>query len=46
MLFRSPDKEEDDNMIALTDKNLGAMQKKGFKLSDIKKKPYYERPVA
>ncbi len=42
----APDKEEDDNMIALTDKNLGAMQKKGFKLSDIKKKPYYERPVA
>lgn len=42
----APDKENDDNVIALTDKNLKAMQKRGFKLNDIKKKPYYERPVA
>lgn len=42
----APDKEDDDNLIALTDKNLGAMQKRGFKLSEIKKKPYYEKPVA
>lgn len=42
----APDKENDDNFIALTDKNLKVMQKKGYKLSEIKKKPYYEPPVA
>lgn len=42
----APDKEDDDNLIALTDKNLGVMQKKGFKLSEIKKEPYYEPPAA
>lgn len=38
----SPNKEDDDNLIALSEENLKAMQKKGYKLSDIQKKPYYE----
>lgn len=41
----APDKENDDNFIALNNDNLKAMQRKGYKLNEIKKKPYFE-PVA
>lgn len=39
----APEKEDDDNLIALTPENLRIMSKQGFEISEVKKEPYFKK---